>query len=154
MERFDWARLTPLQVGKYAEYLTKMEFTLWGFDVFTSEVDEHGVDFVARHHPGPYYDVQVKSARGLNHIFFRKDKFGLRPNLLAAIVLFNAGQLPHLYLIPSVSWKTPTPLLVDRTYEDKKSKPEWGINLSTRNMPQLEAFSFEKTIAAMSGVAV
>ena len=26
----------------------KMEFTSYGYDVYTSEVDDHGVDFVAR----------------------------------------------------------------------------------------------------------
>jgi hypothetical protein len=35
--RYDWARLNPLQVGRYAEYFTKMEFTLYGFEVYTSE---------------------------------------------------------------------------------------------------------------------
>jgi hypothetical protein len=28
-----WSSLTPLQVGQYAEYLVKMAFTLFGFDV-------------------------------------------------------------------------------------------------------------------------
>jgi hypothetical protein len=48
MERYEWNRLSPLQVGRYAEYLVKMEFTLYGFDVYTAEVDDKGIDFVVR----------------------------------------------------------------------------------------------------------
>ncbi len=33
MEKYDWSRLNALQLGKYAEYYSKMEFTLFGFDV-------------------------------------------------------------------------------------------------------------------------
>lgn len=37
-----------MQLGKYAEYYSKMEFTSYGYDVYTSEIDGHGVDFVAK----------------------------------------------------------------------------------------------------------
>jgi hypothetical protein len=37
-----------MQLGRYAEYLAKMEFMLHGSDVFSSEVDDHGIDFVVR----------------------------------------------------------------------------------------------------------
>jgi hypothetical protein len=72
---YDWARLNHLQIGRYAEYFTKMAFTLYGFEVYTSEVDDRGIDFVARRDRGPFYVVQVKSIRGLNYIFFPKSKF-------------------------------------------------------------------------------
>ena len=39
MPCMNWDRLNSLQIGKYAEYLAKMEFTSYGFDVFKSEVD-------------------------------------------------------------------------------------------------------------------
>ena len=42
-----------------------------------------------------YYDVQVKSVRESGYIFFPKDKFNLRKNLLAAIVIFNEGFEPQ-----------------------------------------------------------
>ncbi|MGA2819321.1 MAG: DUF4365 domain-containing protein [Anaerolineales bacterium] len=149
MERYDWERLSPLQVGKFAEYSAKMEFTLWGFDVFSAEVDEHGVDFVVRMHPGPYFDVQVKSARGHNYIFLQKDKFRPNDRLLAAIVLFQQLQPPSLYVIPSTQWLTPNKLLATRDYEGKKSLPEWGINLSQANMPILENYSFDRFIKSL-----
>ncbi len=63
MEKYAWKNLNHLQIGRYAEYFAKMEFTLFGFDVYTVEVDNRGIDFVIRK-DDQYYDVQVKSVRG------------------------------------------------------------------------------------------
>ena len=145
MGKYNWNRSSHLQIGRYAEYFVKMEFTLFGFEVYTAEVDDRGVDFVIRK-DDRYYDVQVKSARGLNYIFFPKDKFSPRDNLLAAIVLFFDGEPPQLYLIPSKEWLKPNALLVSRDYEGKKSKPEWGLNLSKKNLPLLSRFAFDKIV--------
>jgi len=145
MRKYNWNCLSRLQIGRYAEYFVKMEFTLFGFEVYTAEVDDRGVDFVIRK-DDRYYDVQVKSARGLNYIFFPKDKFSPRDNMLAAIVLFFDGEPPQLYLIPSKEWLKPNALLVSRDYEGKKSKPEWGINLSKKNLPLLSRFAFDKIV--------
>src|SRR5438128_2318526 len=128
MERYDWSRLTPLQLGRYAEYLAKMEFTLYGFDMYTSEVDDKGIDFVIRKDADVYYDIQVKSSRKLNYIFIRKDKLTLRERLLITVLLFFQGKPPQIYLVPSTVWANPNSLFVSRDYEGKKSKPEWGLN--------------------------
>jgi hypothetical protein len=146
MDRYDWNRLSHLQLGRYAEYFAKMEFTLYGFDVYTAEVDDRGIDFVIRKGSDRYYDVQVKSSRNLNYVFFPKDKFSLRDNLLAAVMLFIDGKAPQLYLIPSTAWREPNALLVSRNYEGSKSKPEWGLNLSKRNLPLLAEFSFDMAV--------
>lgn len=144
----NWSQLSPLQLGRYAEYLVKMEFALHGFDIYGAEVDDKGIDLVVRREVGgeqKYYDVQVKSIRVLNYIVFPKHKFSLRPNLLAALVVFLPNDPPLFYLIPSMAWQQQDSLLRDRRYEDegRKSKPERGLNLSVRNRPLLEKYSFE-----------
>src|SRR3990170_2253645 len=48
MKKHAWSELNSLQIGKYAEYFVKMEFTQYGFDVYSSEVDDRGIDFVVR----------------------------------------------------------------------------------------------------------
>ncbi len=146
--QYDWSRLDRGQVGRYAEYYVKMEFTRFGFDVYTSEVDDKGIDFVIRKDER-CHDVQVKSARGMHYIFLTKSKFPLSDNLFAAVVVFLEGEPPRFYLIPRMAWATPDDLLRDREYEGKKSKPEWGINLSKRNLPLLEEFEFEKTVQGL-----
>ena len=84
--------------------------------------------------------------RRLNYVFIRKDKLVLRENLLVALALFENGKLPSLYLIPAKSWQTPDALLVDRKYEGLKSKPEWGLNLSHKDVGLLEEYKFAHTI--------
>ena len=72
-----WSELSHMQIGRYAEYYAKMEFTSYGFDVYTSGVDDHGVDFIAKNKAGDYFEVQVKSVRNDNYVFIRKDKIEL-----------------------------------------------------------------------------
>jgi hypothetical protein len=43
-------------------------------------------------------------------------------------------------------WKKPNELLVGREYEGKKSKPEWGVNLSLKNKPILDKYEFENQV--------
>jgi hypothetical protein len=146
MEKYDWHRLNHLQVGRYAEYFAKMEFTLFGFDVYTVEVDNRGIDFVIRKGENHYYDVQVKSVRGFNYIFLPKSIFPCRKNMLAVVAVFMSGALPELYLIPATAWCETNSLFVNRDYEGLKSKPEWGLNLSVKNKPLLIPFEFEKQV--------
>ncbi len=144
MNKYNWGQLNHLQLGRYAEYFVKMELTMLGFDVYTSEVDDRGIDFVVRKGEGQYYDVQVKSSHELNYIFFPKDRFVPRDGLLATCVLFFDGKSPEAYLIPSQAWLEPNALLASRDYEGKKSKPEWGLNLSKKNLPLLAQFELDE----------
>lgn len=95
-------------------------------------------------------DIQVKSARGFNYVFFRKEYFEPRKNLLAALVLLDEEEPPQLYLIPSEEWLQTNSLLTSRDYAPpRKSKPEWGINLSGRNYPLLQDFAFDKVVKTL-----
>jgi hypothetical protein len=148
--RYAWSLLNHLQIGRYAEYLIKMEFTLHGFDVYSAEVDDKGIDFVVRATDTTHFDVQVKSARNLNYIFFSKSTFSPRPNLLAALVLYFDGEPARPFLVPSTAWLSPNALFVSRDFGGSlKSRPEWGINLSRRNMPLLETFGFDRTVSKL-----
>lgn len=152
MPRYDWSRLNHLQIGRYAEYLAKMEFTLFGFGVYGAEVDDRGIDLVVRSDAGKHWDVQVKSCRDRNYVYLSKDKFTLRENLLAALVLFLEGEPPQLYLIPSMAWQAPNPLLVSHDYDGKASTPEWGLNVSEKNDEYLDLFVFEETLGRLAAM--
>jgi len=145
--KYNWAKLTHLQIGRYAEYYAMMEFTQYGYDVYSAEVDDKGIDFVIRK-DGKYFDIQVKSKFKGDYIFFPKDNFKLRNNLFAAVVIFIQGKSPFLFLIPSNAWGNPELPLVSRDYKGKKSAPEYGINASIKNYPLLKKYSFEKTMAS------
>ena len=125
MPSTNWSKLSPLQLGRYAEYYAKMEFASYGFEVYTSEVDDHGVDFIAKNpHNNQFYEVQVKSIRNTGYVFVQKDKI-------------------EMFIIPATTWATAKEPFVSRDYdkEGQKSKPEWGINLSKKNLPKLEAYA-------------
>ena len=141
-----WKDLSPLQIGKYSEYLAKMEFILYGFDVYSPELEDKGIDSIVRKDDSSYFDIQVKAVRDFNYIYFQKSKFQIRENLYAFILIYRKELKPSMYLIPSNIWNKPNKLFVSRDYKGKKSDPEFGINLSEMNLPKLDEFIFEKTI--------
>ena len=144
MPSTNWSKLSPLQLGRYAEYYAKMEFASYGFEVYTSEVDDHGVDFIAKNpHNKQFYEVQVKSIRNAGYVFVQKDKIELQENWLLCLMRFVDGSSPDVFIIPATTWATGKEPFVSRDYdkEGQKSKPEWGINLSKKNLPKLEAYS-------------
>lgn len=127
MPNTNWSELSHLQLGRYAEYYAKMEFASYGYDVYTSEVDDHGVDFVARNpDDGQYYEIQVKAVRNLDYVYIRKDKMVLSPVRLVYLLLFSDGALPECYVISSQTWNNPNALFVERNYDKpgQKSAPE------------------------------
>ena len=92
MPSTNWTKLSPLQLGRYAEYYAKMEFASYGFEVYTSEVDDHGVDFIAKNpHNNQFYEVQVKSIRNAGYVFVQKDKIELQENWLLCLMRFVDG---------------------------------------------------------------
>ena len=75
MPNLVWSRLNHLQRGRYAEYYAKMEFTSYGYEVYTSEVDDHGVDFVVKEpSTNKFLEVQVKSLMDNGYIFISESK--------------------------------------------------------------------------------
>ena len=147
MERFLWSALSGQQKGAFAEYFVKMELTMHGFEVYGTEVDDRGIDFIARKSGGPFFELQVKSAQKTNYVFMTKEKFPLTELRYLALVVLEDHAPPLLYLVPSMAWQQPNSLLVSHDYSDKhKSKPEWGLSLAKRYRKQLDAFRFERTL--------
>jgi len=162
MPRRDWSALNKLQVGRYAEYFVKMEFASYGFQVFTSEVDDRGIDLVIRDDEGHFYEVQVKSVRGPGsaYVFATKTTAEGRPAfdpgnsaLYMALVLLEDGLDPAFFLIPAAAWKTPGGLFADRDYGEpgQSSRPEYGLNISRRNQGQLDEYRFENVVDRLQG---
>ena len=144
--KYHWNQMSRFKLGRYAEHLVCLELLALNFDIYTVDVDDHGVDLVARRQNGPFFDFQIRANRNMNYIFFRKSIFSPRDNLYAVIVPFFEGEAPEIYLIPSIAWLHPTALLVDRNYEQTKSKPEWGLNFSQQNLALLKPYLFSKII--------
>lgn len=137
-----WKELNSKQLGQYAEYYAKMEFTSYGYDVYTSEIDDHGVDFLARNiQTEEIYKVQVKSLLRGSYTFVKKDKIELDEYHLVCLLLFTEDELPKVYVIPATALKNKNDIFKD--HADYK-KPEWGINCSKKNIRLLDKYSVEK----------
>ena len=140
-----------MQLGRYAEYYSKMEFASYGFDIYTSEVDDHGIDFIAKSKDGRYLELQVKAVRQTNYIFMRKDKWNIcDQNMHLILMLFADGKLPDVYLIPATAWQMPNALLCDKDYDGLKSAPEYGVNISKKNMPLLDFYKIDLMIKSIN----
>ena len=151
----DWAALSRKgrqKFGTYGEYYAKMEFASYGLDVYTSEVDDHGVDFVVKGDRG-FYEIQVKSIQlSTGYVFMPKEHFDAGDSgLYLCLLLFEQNRLPDLYLIPATAWQTANALFRDHNYDKpgQKSKPEYGLNLSRKNLPLLEPYAFEKMVGQL-----
>ena len=141
------------QIGKIGEYWAKLILTLYGFEIYTSEVDEKGIDFVLRFDESKYFDVQVKTFRTdrTHYVFAAKQHAweALKVNLYMALVRIDPKNMPPiLYFIPSTAWSKENALLRNREYSKfgKKSKDEWGLNLSAKNFSLLEEYKIENQV--------
>lgn len=54
-----------------------MELSSYGLDVYTSEVDDHDVDFIVKDKRDRFCEIQVKSKTKKGYIFVQKNKFNL-----------------------------------------------------------------------------
>lgn len=152
MPCLEWSKLNNLQLGRYAEYYAKMEFASYGFDVYTSEVDNHGVDFVIKNEKGCFFEVQVKSSFLSNYTFIKKTKMNCKnESFIVCFLKFKEGLLPEVYLLPAVEWQSTNALLRDKDYTDPshKSTPEWGINHSLKNQRILDQYRSDDYIQSL-----
>lgn len=143
------AALTRQQLGRFAEYFVTIELVRNGMDVYTPAVDDRGIDLIARIDVGTYLEVQVKATRGNSYVYMRKSVFPIHPSRYLAYVSFGSEADPDVFLIPSTAWATPNRLLVSRDYVDKKSLPEYGLNISPATRPLLEPYRFGNVVDAL-----
>ena len=145
MYNLDWSRkeLTPQKLGTFGEYYAKMTLASYGMSIYTSEVDDHGIDFVAETEKG-FLKFQVKTIReNTKYVNMLADNFkNSDTNLYLFLTLLTDGEHPVSYIIPATRWQNIDKMFVYRDYE----KPEYGINLSAKNIPNLDTYKMEKFI--------
>lgn len=154
MYNLNWSRkeLTRQKLGTFGEYYAKMALASYGMNVYTSEVDDHGIDFVAETRNG-FLKFQVKTIRkGTGYVYMKEEYFDITDKYLYVLLLYlQDGEHPVIYVIPTSAWTDKTnKLFVYRAYKGKKSKPEYGINTSKKNIPQLEKYKLENVIDTMT----
>lgn len=154
MYNLNWSRseLTRQKLGTFGEYYAKMSLSSYGMSIYTSEVDDHGIDFVAETKNG-FMKFQVKTIRhGTNYVFMLEEHFNTADKTLFLFLsILTDGEHPVSYIIPATAWENDnTSIFVHRIYEGKKSKPEYGINLSQKNIAHLDKYKLEAMIETFS----
>lgn len=149
-----WSRksLTPQKLGTFCEYYAKMTLASYGLSIYTSEVDDHGIDFVVEADRG-FLKIQVKAIRTATtkYVFMREKYFDINDdNLFLFLILLTDGEHPDIYLIPASAWKNESKMFVYHAYEGKRSRPEYGLNLSEKNLPELKRFRLEDMISVIT----
>ncbi|WP_139692509.1 DUF4365 domain-containing protein [Sporolactobacillus terrae] len=138
----DWSILNNQQLGSFGEAIARLEFLSYGFYVYNNEVDDHGVDFIV-HKDRKYYDIQVKSFRkplkgSSNYVLIKKKYFdNMRDNLYVYLLYFVQNEQPRHFLIPAIAFQDENDLIRDRK---DYPEPEFGLNISKKNMPLLKSF--------------
>lgn len=153
MYNLNWSRkeLSRLKLGAFGEYYAKTSLASYGIDIYSAEVDDHGVDFVAESN-GRFLKFQVKTIRKntTNYIFVKKAGFDISDeSLYLMLLMLQDGEHPMIYLFPATTWNNPSSVFVYHSYEGKKSEPEYGINLSAKNIAELEPFKLENQLSAL-----
>lgn len=154
MASLNWNALNSLQLGKYAEYFAKMELASYNFDVYTSEVDDHGIDFVVKVSNNRFLEFQVKSILRTEYIFMTKSHWDItNKNLYLFLMIFEQNMQPQPFIIPATAWQVINDLFRFREYDGLKSEPEYGMNLSKKNRYLLEQYRIENAIARLKEIA-
>ena len=127
MYNLNWSRsdLTRQKLGTFCEYYAKMSLASYGVSIYTSEVDDHGIDFIAES-KREFLKFQVKAIRkGTGYVFMREEYFDISDqSLYLFLLLLNDGEHPIEYLIPATTWDNDSSnIFVYHSYKGKKSKP-------------------------------
>ena len=155
LSRHKWSKLSHLQVGRYAEHLATLRFIEAGLEVYSTEVDDRGIDQLVRYAPGRCLEIQVKAVRNRNLTYFLKSHLGSTPEAIikrlvngycTAFFMFEDGTEPELFLIPGYAWLTPNDLLKDNPVGDKSIGPNFELNPTQKAQPILDNYRFSASL--------
>ena len=139
--------MNKLEMHRKAVDLFISEFQKHGFKIDQTAAESAGETFIARRKNK--YTVKVKSSTDYRYNFILKKHIQPHGSLYVGFVHFLTGGNPHLYLIKSTEWLSPNQLLKSRDYPGLASEPEYGLQLSRRNLPLLEQHSFNRIVSTL-----
>lgn len=168
MYNTNWSRkeLNSQKLGCFGEYYAKMALASYGLDIFTSEVDDHGIDFVAETKQHHFLRFQVKTVRiattgytYMHQYSYHKTEKG-KPDekslafspddntMFVILLLLEDEKEPDIYIIPTFAWNNNDSKTF--VYREKYAKPEYGINISKKNMEYLKQYKMDTMVATLN----
>lgn len=146
-----WTEINSSQkLGTFCEYYAKMALISYGMSVYTAEVDDHGIDFVAEG-KDRFLRFQVKSIRTdrTKYVFMKERYFSPEnSDLYLFLILLRDNEHPKEYIIPASAWRGQNDGNTF-VYHGNYKTPEYGINVSAKNMGDIEKYSLERMISVL-----
>lgn len=152
---YKWSALGRLQRGRFGEHFAKMEFAMHGFEIYTADVDDRGIDFVARRDGGEFLEIQVKTVSDYNLQFVNESKFKRTDRFVVCLVRLQEGTAPQVYAFRGTDWpnqegRIDNGLLGYNRYEGKSSNAAYEIHLAKSRDELLQDYSLTALIDRMS----
>lgn len=101
---YNYSHLNTVQKGSFGESYARMAFTLAGFEVYPSEYDDRGIDFIVRHAQTGFMEIQSKATGLTANPFIYEDKFQPSSTFYMCALVLIDGQEPDLYLVRGDQW--------------------------------------------------
>ncbi|MBN6889594.1 hypothetical protein ACUXCC_004899 [Cytobacillus horneckiae] len=126
-------------------------------NVVIAKFKEYGCQFIENERTlsikspdGRFIEIIVKSIRWPTEyvLILKKHMNPEQRNLYVSLVLYLEGTKPDLYLIPAEAFLNPNDLLRDRP---NYKEPEFGMNVSNKNMPLLLPYKLENFFKNQKG---
>jgi hypothetical protein len=136
--------LTNRELNQKAKEVVKKKFQEYGANII-----EKDRTFSVKTKEDKDIEVLVKSIRRPTEyvLILKKHMDAYQSNFYIALVIFSGDNTPELFLIPATAFLEPNDLLRDRpNYQD----PEFGMNVSNKNMPLLNIYKFTNYLDKIS----
>ena len=133
---FQLASSDKLQLGMIGELYAQYIMGSFGYDVFPTIVDDHGIDLIAVK-DNKKIKIQVKTVSVGTYVYFPKEKFDkvMGNNYIILYIRMDKDGKPTCYVYPSNIWygidknkKWNKDQFVFYPYPNGTSKPEYGIS--------------------------
>jgi hypothetical protein len=136
-----YSHLNDQKKGAVGEALARATFILVGFEVYKTEYDDRGIDFVTRKPGSRFYSVQVKASGPTVNPFIYASKFQLTDEFLFVAVRLVDGKEPAIYVARGSVWKSPAGCI---NYNPKggAAGPYYEFRFNQANTAYLTSFLF------------
>jgi hypothetical protein len=140
----DIMTLTNQELNKMAKEVVKKRFKANG-----ATVHEKDRNLLIKTEEGKNIEVLVKSIRRPTEyvLILKKHMDVQQNNLFISLVVFSGEIDPELFLVPAEAFLKPNDLLRDRP---NYKEPEFGMNVSNKNMPLLNIYEFDSYIKKLT----
>ncbi|MEM7682360.1 MAG: hypothetical protein AAF288_10435 [Planctomycetota bacterium] len=135
--------------GFIGESYARIALLRAGWRTYTADVDDHGVDLVARSPAGRFYEVQVKLTGPTVNPFVYAKSFRATAAYLVCFVCILPGQAVALYLAAGSDWGDPAYPCLNYNAAGGGAGPYYELSLASKYAEALRALEFDRYVAKL-----